>query len=102
VSEVAACAQALIAGEIAVFEEGDRAARMTLAEFRAARQVPEAVEVQFSGGLAQECWAVTRANGPYRVVFMPKAGYFSLVIESAFGPVDIGVHGKAIDCFGSV
>jgi hypothetical protein len=92
----------LIAAEIAGFRAGDRAAGMALAEFRAALREPEAVEVQFSGGVMQECWVVTRANGPYRVVFMPGAGYFSLCVEGPFGPLDIGVHGSAIDCFGSV
>ena len=36
--------------------------------------------------VVQEPWAVTRANGPYRVVFMPAAGYFSLCVEGPFGP----------------
>jgi hypothetical protein len=93
---------ALIAAEIAGFAAEGRAAELVLAEFRAALVAPEAVEVQFSGGLMSECWAVTRANGPYRVVFMPMAGYFSLCVEGPFGPLDIGVHGSAIDCFGSV
>lgn len=94
--------KAMIAGEIAGFRAEGRAARITLAEFRAAVTEPEAVSVQFSGGLQQDCWAVTRANGPYRVVFLPSAGYFALCVEGPFGPLDIGVHGKAIDCFGSV
>ncbi len=98
----AARATTLIEAEIAGYEARDRAAAMTLEEFRAARQEPEAVMVAFSGGMARECWAVTRRNGPYRVVFMAEVGYFSLVIEGPFGPIDIGVHGKAIDCFGSV
>ena len=54
------------------------------------------------GGLVQVCWAVTRPNGPYQVIYMPRAGYFSLCVASAFGPLDIGVHGAAIECFGSV
>ena len=94
--------KALIAAEIAGFHGGGQAGRITLAEFRAALMEPEAVSVQFSGGLVGGCWAGTRANGPYRVVFMPAAGYFSLCVEGPFGPLDIGVHGKAIDCFGSV
>ncbi|MFV0514137.1 MAG: hypothetical protein ACK5MY_10985 [Jhaorihella sp.] len=94
--------KALIAEEVAGFQGRDRAGRIALADFRAALTEPEAVPVQFSGGLVQECWAVTRANGPYRVVFMPVAGYFSLCVEGPFGPLDIGVHGSAIDCFGSV
>jgi len=98
----AARAEALIAAEIAGFEGEGRAARMTLAAFQEALVTPEAIGVQFSGGHERECWAVTALNGPYRVVFMAEAGYFSLVIEGAFGPVDIGVHGKAIDCFASV
>ncbi len=101
-TDEAARAEALIAAEIAGFDETERAARMTLEAFCEAMVAPEAIEVQFSGGFTQECWAVTALNGPYRVVFMAEAGYFSLVIEGAFGPVDIGVHGKAIDCFASV
>ncbi len=92
----------MIAAEIEAFDDSGRAGRMSLAEFRAALIGPEAVEVQFSGGFLRQCWAVTRRKGPYRVVFMPEAGYFSLCVEGPFGPLDIGVHGRAIDCFGSV
>lgn len=94
--------KAMIAAEIAGFPVQGRAGRIALADFRAAVSEPEAVSVQFSGGIPQDCWAVTRANGPYRVVFMPVAGYFSLCVEGPFGPLDIGVHGSAIGCFGSV
>ncbi|GHF69465.1 hypothetical protein [Seohaeicola zhoushanensis] len=74
----------------------------TLEDFRAALCPPETVEVQFSGGITQTCWAVTRAEGPYRVIYLPSAGYFALCVESRFGPLDIGVHGGAIDCYASV
>ena len=63
---------------------------------------PRLVTVNFSGGITQKCWNVTRSNGMYRVIFLPTAGYFSLCVESDFGPLDIGVHGDAIGCFGSV
>ncbi|SDC95445.1 hypothetical protein [Ruegeria marina] len=76
--------------------------RATLAEFRAALIEPEEIEVKFSGGVSMVCWAVTRSNGDYRVVWVPNAEAFSLVTETRFGPVDIGVHGDAIGCFGSV
>ena len=58
--------------------------------------------VNFSGGITQTCWSVTKSDGDYQVIYMPRAGYFSLCVASAFGPLDIGVHGKAIDVFGSV
>lgn len=74
----------------------------TLADFRGHLQMPREVEVTFSGGITQTCWSVTRSNGDYTVIYMPAAGYFSLCVESAFGPLDIGVHGPAISCFGSV
>ena len=93
---------ALIDGEIAQRRGVSGAEAATLADFRTHRQAPEAVEVQFSGGLSHQCWAVTRPNGPYQVIYMPRAGYFSLCVASQFGPLDIGVHGDAIDCFGSV
>ncbi len=76
--------------------------RMTLADFRAAMIEPARVLVAIPGGGIEMCWAVTRSNGDYRVVWVPAAGLFSLVTETKFGPVDIGVHGSAIDCFGSV
>ena len=76
--------------------------RVTLAEFRAAMIAPVEVEVTFSGGVSMMCWAVTRSDGDYRVVWVPSAETFSLVTESKFGPVDIGVHGDAIGVFGSV
>ena len=74
---------------------------VTLADFEAARIEPTPVTVNFSGGLTQECWLVTR-GGAYRVAFMPRAGYFSLVVTSDIGPLDIGVQGGAVDCFGAV
>jgi len=45
---------------------------------------------------------VTHGDGTYRVVYLPRAGYFSLCVESDFGPLDIGVHGPAPGCFASV
>ena len=60
------------------------------------------VIVNFSGGIQKECWRVTQSNGSYSVVYMPEAGYFSLCVDSALGPLDIGVHGPAIRCFSSV
>ncbi|MGX9351147.1 hypothetical protein ACS3QZ_08095 [Shimia sp. W99] len=76
--------------------------RVTLADFRAVMIEPEEVDVKFSGGVSMACWAVTRSNGDYRVVWVPSAETFSLVTESKFGPVDIGVHGDAIGVFGSI
>ncbi len=92
----------LIETEMVEFNVASEAALATLYAFRAALCEPEVVTVNFSGGLTQECWAVTRANGDYRVIFLPLAGYFSLCVESVFGPLDIGVHGHAIGCFSSV
>lgn len=74
----------------------------TLDAFRAAFSEPRLITVNFSGGVRQKCWSITRSDGTYRVVFLPRAGYFSLCVESDFGPLDIGVHGSAIGCFSSV
>lgn len=76
--------------------------RRSLEHFRQSLCAPREVEVNFSGGTVQTCWSVTRSNGDYRVIYMPRAGYFSLCVESVFGPLDIGVHGDAIECFDSV
>ena len=92
----------LIAEEIAGFDVADQSASATLDAFRAALREPRPVTVNFSGGITQSCWSVTRPNGPYRVIYLPKAGYFSLCVESDFGPLDIGVHGNAIGCYASV
>ena len=94
--------KALIAAEIADFPTRARHDRMTLEDFKAHLREPRQVTVNFSGGITQKCWSVTRTNGMYRVIYLPTAGYFSLCVESDFGPLDIGVHGKAIGCFGSV
>jgi hypothetical protein len=94
--------KALVEQEILGFDVVEDHQARLLEDFQNALLEPEMVTVNFSGGLSQECWAVTRSNGAYRVVYMPLAGYFSLCVESEFGPVDIGVHGNAIDCFGSV
>ena len=74
----------------------------TLDAFRAAFCQPHLITVNFSGGVRQKCWAITRSDGTYRVVFLPRAGYFSLCVDSDFGPLDSGVHGSAIGCFSSV
>ncbi|QDY99383.1 hypothetical protein FQ775_02775 [Nitratireductor mangrovi] len=108
--------KAIIAGEIAGYDaatEARRASRTgsdatacwysrTLEDFEAALIEPAPVMVGFSGGFEQRCWSVTRGDGRYRVVYMPMAGYFSLAVDTVFGPVDIGVHGRAIEVFGAV
>jgi hypothetical protein len=94
--------EALIDREVAAYPTDSRGAARTLADFQAARQPPRRITVNFSGGITQECWSVTRPDGDYRVIYLPLAGYFSLCVESDFGPLDIGVHGPAIGCFGSV
>ena len=74
----------------------------TLDGFKSARCLPSEVTVNFAGGVRQKCWSVTQSDGDYRVVYMPRSGYFALCVESDFGPLDIGVHGSAIGCFSSV
>ncbi len=74
----------------------------TIDAFRAAFREPSEIIVHFAGDVRQTCWAITKSDGDYRVVFLPRSGYFSLCVESAVGPLDIGVHGSAIGCFSSV
>ncbi len=93
----------LIETEVAEAPRDTSQARAVLDAFQAARvKKPFPTTVQFSGGLTQTCWTVTRPDGDYRVVYLPRAGYFSLCVESDFGPLDVGVHGPAIGCFSSV
>ena len=80
----------------------DRVTRLTAEAFEQTRCRVREIAVNFSGGITQRCWSVTRGDGTYRVVYLPTAGYFSLCVESDFGPLDIGVHGPALGCFGSV
>ena len=97
--DIPATVRALLDAEEADWQ-GDAA---TLAEFRRLRvRRPRPVTVNFSGGIAQTCWTVTRSNGRYSVIYLPTAGYFSLCMDSDFGPLDMGVHGPAIACFASV
>ena len=70
--------------------------------FLKARVHPSPITVNFSGGITKMCWNITKSDGTYRVVFLPEQGYFSLCVDSDFGPLDIGVHGSALGCFGSV
>ena len=74
----------------------------TITELFDLRNKSEKMIVHFSGGIQKECWRVTKSNGSYSVVYMPEAGYFSLCVDSALGPLDVGVHGPAIRCFSSV
>ncbi|APX13556.1 hypothetical protein BWR18_19100 [Tateyamaria omphalii] len=78
------------------------AERAIVQAFEDALVQPFETTVNFSGGITQRCWTVTRSDGAYRVVYLPRAGYFSLCVESDFGPLDIGVHGPALGCFASV
>jgi hypothetical protein len=73
-----------------------------LPDFLAARIAPEPVEVQFSGGIFLDAFAVTRSNGRYTVVWLPMAETFALAVDGQFGPLDIGVHGPALAVFSSV
>ena len=94
---------ALIDAELGeALASSDRVTRRTARDFERARRAPRQVTVNFSGGITQSCWSVSRGDGTYRVVYLPTAGYFSLCVESDFGPLDIGVHGPALGCFGSV
>ena len=74
----------------------------TVADFQEALIDPVPLNVHFAGGHNMDCWQVTRSNGSYRVIYIPSVDYFSLAVESRFGPVDINVHGPAIGCFASV
>lgn len=93
----------LLQAEIAGFDASSRAGSMTLREFQARRvKRHRAVTVNFSGGVTGRCWTVVRSDGCYSVLYLPQAGCFSLCVDSDFGPLDIGVHGPALDCFQSV
>jgi hypothetical protein len=101
-ADVPARIRAAIDVEIGDVDLSDAVQERCLVAFRAALQEPRPVTVTFSGGITQTCWRVTRSDGDYVVIYMPKAGYFSLCVESAFGPLDIGVHGGAMACYNSV
>lgn len=94
--------RATVQSEIATAPIGTARERAELEAFRNALVAPFKTTVNFSGGFQQICWTVTRTDGTYRVIYMPVAGYFSLCRESDFGPLDMGVHGSAMGCFGSV
>ncbi len=93
----------LVEAEIRAHDCSGRAGRMLLEEFQQQRvRRPRAITVNFSGGITQMCWTVTRSDGAYSTVYLPSAGYFSLCVDSDFGPLDIGVHGPAIQVFSAV
>ena len=93
---------ALLEKERLNLQNSDALDDATIAEFLDLRIQSEKVIVNFSGGIQKECWRVTQSNGSYSVIYMPEAGYFSLCVDSALGPLDIGVHGPAIRCFSSI
>lgn len=94
---------ALLDADVAeALASADRVERRTAEAFQQTRRAPREITVQFSGGITQRCWSVSKGDGTYRVIYLPTAGYFSLCVESDFGPLDIGVHGPALGCFGSV
>jgi len=94
---------ALLDAEVAeALASSDVITQRTAQAFQKTRRPPREITVNFSGGITQRCWSVSKGDGTYRVIFLPTAGYFSLCVESDFGPLDIGVHGPALGCFGSV
>lgn len=99
---MAARVTALVEAELAAFDASDRAGQMLLEDFARLRVTPRPVTVQFSGGFRQTCYSVTRSNGAYSVFYMPKAGYFSLCVDTDLGPMDIAVHGPALAVFDAV
>lgn len=101
--DLAARVTRLVDVELAGFAVRGRGDRLLLEDFARLRvKRPRPITVNFSGGLTGTCYSVTRSDGEYSVLYMPTAGYFSLCVDSVFGPLDIGVHGPALDCFASV
>ena len=95
--------EAMIAEEIVEAPIGTQTECNTLVAFQSRTGANRSRRrCSFSGGMTQRCWSVTRTDGSYRVVYLPLSGYFSLCVESDFGPLDIGVHGSALGCFASV
>ena len=92
----------MVAPEVADAPRHTATERAVVDAFADALVQPFETTVNFSGGVTQRCWTVTRTDGAYRVVYLPRAGYFALCVESDFGPLDIGVHGPALGCFASV
>ncbi|MDA7425825.1 hypothetical protein [Thalassococcus lentus] len=101
--QMAAHVEALVEAEMRQFLPDTATRAATLADFSRMRvRRPRPITVNFSGGITQTCWSVTRSNGAYSVLYLPTAGYFSLCVDSDFGPLDIGVHGPAIAVFSAV
>ncbi|SPF81894.1 hypothetical protein [Pseudoprimorskyibacter insulae] len=93
----------LVDAEVRAYDTSLPVNQATLADFMRLRvRNPAKISVQFSGAIIQKCWTVTRSNGSYQVIYLPTADYFSLCVNSDFGPLDIGVHGSALNCFASV
>ena len=60
----------LLSAELAELRSGDKVERATYAEFVAARVVPAPITVNFSGGITQTCWFVTKIRRyPQRRLF---------------------------------
>ncbi len=92
----------LLQEELKGFGNQSKMDSATREAFLGARVRPSEITVNFSGGITKVCWNATKSDGTYRVVFLPEQGYFSLCVDSDFGPRDIGVHASALGCFSSV
>ncbi len=73
-----------------------------LAEFSSCQHVPTRTDVVLHGGAIEQGWRVARVGDDYAVIYLPCFDCFSLCVESVFGPIDIAVHGSALECFSSV
>ena len=101
-NEIPDIIEKLLNEELTVYQSLTKFEEATKEAFLKVRVHPSPITVNFRGGITKICWNITKSDGTYRVVFLPEQGYFSLCVDSDFGPLDIGVHGSALACFSSV
>ena len=76
--------------------------KMTVRWFKEQLITCDEILVNLHSGVQTTGWTVTEADESYQVVYLPEKGCFSLCVPSALGPIDIGVHGRALHCFAAV
>lgn len=69
----------LVAAEALDAPRGTDAERATVEAFEEVLVQPFETTVTFSGGVTQRCWTVTRSDGAYRVVYLPRARVLCVV-----------------------
>ena len=71
-NEIANTIEKLLNQELTVYQNLTKFEEATKEAFLKARVHPSPITVNFGGGVTKICWNITKSDGTYRMVFLPK------------------------------